>query len=339
MVSSAGNIHAERLLIREDLRLVFDEVKRSPEETVSGTKTDDYLYHARTSDFMVVLLSQESRHAVQLEIKAALSNGVHIAAFTLKYPPFHSKSKSWNPTLEEKLITGRKMFVVEVRSVVELREQVWKSFAYFLSQASSKFSLTNGRKVYDLALDWLARPDVTRVALAQQTSMLVLGARRKTPEEHKCLAEVMQFITLAGRGRSKREFVHVFDMNRTLLEAEENSSEYDRPHSLEMFRSYPEGSLGRVHLASSDSATVACALVIDDSVALGTPLGEGGMALSVINDTGAANETFDMLRRTPAQAFDTSLLDKVEESIPTKPALGRLRLAASHGRNIIRKSR
>jgi hypothetical protein len=288
MVSSSADIHAERLLIAQELKRAFDDVKRAPEESVAGTAAMNYLDHARKSDFLVVLLTQKSRDAVIGEVKAAFEGHAHVAAFRLSYPPF-DQPRPWVATPEEELLREKGTWVKEVASVVELVEEVWRSIAHYIAVASARVQRIDGDQVYIHLEDWLSG-DVERIAFTQVTSMLFLGARSANKAERRCLDRLLAIAaTPATRRRGAAKIIHVFDGDATegkSLTGEKYIWE-KKWDSLITSR--------RVSVRVANPASIAPAAVVNDRVALGTPLGAGGMMMTLIQDAEIAAEVYQQI--------------------------------------------
>jgi hypothetical protein len=298
MVSSSASIHAERLLISEDLKKIFRNVVRGPEESTSGTPSDSYLQAAREADFMVVLLSNESRPAVVNEVKEAISAGTHVAGFALHYPPFRTDSAAWTPTEEEEYIRSQNLWVKNVSDINVLRQEVRKALAEFLALATNRFRPMTSEQTYDIAAKWLKYPsDIKRVALVQQTSTVFLGPRKGAHLEDEVSKSLLAII---GRTRKSANvsFIHVFDEDKTSEEAAKNSSAYQGRPSLGI-RDYTRG---RLHFSGiSGQPNIGPLLVVDDWVGFGTSAGHGGSFVSVVRDRKVADEVFEAIRKNPKQ--------------------------------------
>ena len=320
MVSSASSVHAERVLIRSDLSRIFTNVIRAPEESRAGTKSESYLDDAVSSDFLVVLLSQESRPAVVEEIRAALDSGAHVAGFSLHYPPYRERGGPWQLTPEERMLHEHKLFVKPVESIVELRSEVSRALAHFLSTTVNRFRPSNSEQNYALAKQWLAPPDIARVALVQRTSMLLLGPRRGHHDETACMKSLNLLLNRIRSRKNRPEFVHLFDMNETLIEANINSGDYGLPGALNHVRSYIERPTPRyVHISKlDDQVALASVLLVNDKVALGTPLGSGGSFLSVVEDRQTADSVIEMLKQNQPANFTIEEIDDIEKALARK---------------------
>ncbi|WPU11075.1 hypothetical protein [Pseudarthrobacter oxydans] len=341
MVSSAASVHAERLLVAQQLLNVFDRVTRAPEESAGGSQATAYLQDARASNFIVALLTQDTRPAVFEELQAGMKAGAHIAGFRLDYPPFNG-DVPWKTTREENLLREANGFVKAVSSITELQHEVWKSLAHFLTRTTKRFSFRDGPEVYQFFLEWLDEGRIDRIGLGQRTSMLLLGPRRNSRPEQKCFERLKEFVGNVRKSKSKLEFTHIYDAHLTRQEALSRAHDYARHHTLDEFRAYDSGSYnGRLHYGFPESGSVACALVVNDKVALGTPIGEG-VALSVIDDAAAAHDVYTRLQQTAARPFESSLLDDIEMRLPLESGafMGRIsRAVGSRSRSPINKRR
>ncbi|HEY3409836.1 MAG TPA: hypothetical protein VGK53_16835, partial [Propionicimonas sp.] len=124
MVSSAANLSAERFIVEEELKRAFEKVVLAPEHTAAGTPTLRYIQQVKQTDFLVVILTQVSRPAVQEEIAVALKAHTHIAAFALHYPPHLETNAAWQPTPEEIEIRESGVWIKDVSSILDLRLEV-----------------------------------------------------------------------------------------------------------------------------------------------------------------------------------------------------------------------
>lgn len=315
MVSSSSAVHAERMLIAADLAKVFLTVVRAPEESRGGTNTDSYLDDAASTSFLVVLLTQDSRPAVVEEIRVALGNGAHIAGFSLQYLPFRAPGGPWNQTAEELLLHDNNLFVRSVNSIVELQEEVARALAHFLATTVSRFQASNSSQNYALARRWLQAPNIRRVALVQRSSILALGARRGNVDEAACMASVNTILTQA-RTRTDLEFVHVFDLEETVQEASANPAIYGgQNHQRTFLKSYVRNRPAKrpIHIAALEGTdTLASVLLVNDRVALGTPLGAGGIFLSVVEDKQTADSAMEMLKENRRGNYLAADIDRID---------------------------
>lgn len=315
MVSSSSAVHAERMLIAADLQKVFLTVVRAPEESRGGTHSDSYLEDAASTSFLVVLLTQDSRPAVVEEIRAALASGAHIAGFSLQYPPFQTSGGPWDQTAEELLLHDSNLFVRSVNSIVELQEEVARALAHFLATTVSRFQASNSSQNYALARRWLQGPNIRRVALVQHSSILALGPRRGNVDEAACMTSIHAILGQA-RTRTDLELVHVFDLEETIREAETSSAVYSgQNHQRQFLKSYVRNRPAKrpIHIAALEvTDTLASVLLVNDRVALGTPLGAGGIFLSVVEDKQTADSTMEMLRENRRGNYSAADIDRIE---------------------------
>lgn len=311
MVSSAASIHAERLLIAEDLSSIFTTVIRAPEETRAGTKADDYLNAAADSDLLVVLLSTESRQAVINEVKAALRGGAQVAGFRLEYPPFQMAGKSWDMTPEEKYIRSENIWVKGVKDINELRAEVMASLAEFLARATAKHRFDTWEQTYRIAVDWLRQPAPKRVGMVQRTSTLFLGHRASAQNERDFLNEVLAFMKRVRTNRSF-QFAHVFDPEQTLNEALTLPESYKGRPDLRI-RNYKTS---RLHFSGLEGAgTLGPVLVVNDRVGFGSSVGRGGSYVNIIDDKRVADEIFSSICANP-KGVDSQFLNDLDSIIP-----------------------
>jgi hypothetical protein len=313
MISSGSKVFAERNYLEVELKKAFNDVTVAPERSVAGTRAESYLEDARRASFMVVLLNQEPRKAVEAEIKAALDAGVHIAGFTLHYPPHLEPGDAWQSTPEEKLLREKGLFVREVKTLHELAEQMWLAIGHYISLESSRVTLTTKQQSYNHFLSWL-NGHPRRIAMVQTTSMILLGARRTNPDEVKCL-DLLRSLAV---GKNKPQILHVFDRELTLRAATNDSDEYIRNGAVKTLLVKAAGAKPTVQLCAS-TALVSSALVVDDNVALATPLGTGGVAMSVIHDSKIADATFEMIKRNPF-LMDKDYVQSIERLFGRMPA-------------------
>lgn len=320
MVSSAAQIHAERLLIADDLDKVFEKVVRSPELSVAGTNANDYLADAEAADFLVVLLGCESRPAVLEEIETALQTGAYIAAFSLRYPPFYDRNTGWTPTDEENVLREHGIFVKQVDDINQLRRETMLSLGQFLSDSTRRLQFKTLEATYQVAQDWLKIPkNVQRVALVQRTSSVFLGARTQSTAEigfYNKLTEYIDLATRSGRTKEKgRRFVHLLDEDLTLAELDKNSSDYmgqpiKKAVALAKHKRNSKGS-SRVHIRACMPGSGGPLLIVDDKIGYSISLGTGGSYISVIEDSHNAGKLFDALWQADRQ-ISTEFLDLFE---------------------------
>ena len=314
MVSSMASVHAEREVIADDLRQVFDTVVQAPERSVGGSRSNDYLEHASSSHFMVVLLGQSSRPAVKSEIEYARKRGCEIAAFTLQYPPFLERGQAWTRTAEEDSIREMGIFVKPVLSITELRKAVKDSLALFVANSVNRFRMTDFRQNYATAIDWMGFGEIKRVALVQQTSILALGPRIGKSDEREAHTLLCEIAKAAKRAQGP-EFVHIFNKRATLIEAQGNGQSYDLEGASALCKGLLSSRANRIHFGAIENVDMTSILLVNDRVGISVPVGTGGTRVILLDDRGAADNVMaDVLRNKKGQV-DAHYFDTIEQEI------------------------
>ena len=313
MISSAATTHAERTLLAARLERLFDKgnITLAPERSAAGSATDAYLNDAGEAHFLVVLLTQETRPAVFAEIQAALKAGAHVAAFSLRYPPYLRAGEAWTPTPEEVSIRDNDLFVRDVSSIVSLERQVDSSMAHLLAKSAFKLRIKDFKQNYDLANEWLSASVIKRVALVQQTSLLALGPRKGERDESRSFQLFEQVLKAAsGRAKARPQFVHVLDLDLTAEEAELNGDTYVQGLAPRRLETLARSTNPRLHFAAVGAdVDISPLLVVNDNVAISYALGHGGTQVIVTSDARVADEVMDTLVRNPRGTQDLAIAD------------------------------
>jgi hypothetical protein len=146
--------------------------------------------------------------------------------------------------------------------------------------------------------------------------MLVLGPRREQSEERSSYQRFVEVLNQASR-KGGPEFVHVFDKQATLTEAQVNGSQYDPgagiPHRR---RAGLFGGRGtRLHFAAIENAAMSSILLVNDHVGMSVPLASGGTKVVLIDDQLAATEILENLKQNPRGNVDPNYFGHIDEAI------------------------
>jgi hypothetical protein len=310
MISSSANLHAEREVLEYELSRAFEQVVVKPERSVAGTDARAYEADARNASLLVVLLGRESRPAVVREIKEALARGNHVAAFSLRYPPY-SNGETWVPTPEEQLVREKNIWISSVAGIQELRKKMWQAVAYFIDVSVRTHRLDSSAMAYNLWKEWLegARE---RIYLVQRTSSIVLGPRRGNLEEAACLDLIEAAIRRPKASRP--EIIHLYDDLATRQAAQEVHAPYEleaaRRRVVQFCKVTPRGNAPLVRLVpiNTSRSPLSPSLLVDNRVALSSLLGATQVMSVIDSSEQRANLISDAIRANCVGAYDRAFV-------------------------------